>query len=93
MAQAPVFYGLFITILVTSALFVLWPGLPLVPVMIASQALNGVLLPAVLIIMLKLVNDRRLMGDQVNGPVANLIALATTALLITLTGVLLLMSL
>lgn len=91
-AQAPVFYGLFLAVLVTSALVVLWPGLPLVRVMVASQTLNGILLPAVLIIMLRLVNDRRLMGDRVNAPAANLIAWVTTALLIALTVTLLVLS-
>ncbi len=89
MAQAPVFYSIFLTVMGVSALVVLWPGLPLIPVMVASQALNGFLLPAVLIAMLRLVNDRRLMGDQVNGPGANAVAGGTTALLILLTVVLL----
>ncbi|MBI3997975.1 MAG: divalent metal cation transporter [Armatimonadetes bacterium] len=91
--QAPVFYGLFLAVLGTSALVVLWPGLPLVSVMVASQALNGALLPAVLFIMLRLVNDRRLMGDQVNGQAANLVAWATSVMLIILTGMLLVLSL
>ncbi|OFX35336.1 MAG: Mn transporter [Armatimonadetes bacterium RBG_16_67_12] len=93
LTQAPVFYGLFLALLGVSALVVLWPHLPLVPIMVASQALNGILLPAVLIIMLKLVNDRRLMGSRVNGSASNLIATATTALLVVLSGILLVMSL
>lgn len=92
-SQAPVFYGLFIAVLATSALVVLWPGLPLVRVMVSSQALNGILLPVVLVVMLRLVNDRRLMGDEVNRPTANLIAGATTALLIILSAALLFLSL
>ena len=92
-AEAPVFYGLFLAVLVTSALVVLWPGLPLVRVMVASQALNGILLPAVLVIMLRLVNDRRLMGRKVNSSGANAVALATSAILILLTLVLLVKSL
>ena len=92
-AEAPVFYGLFLAVLVTSALVVLWPGLPLVRVMVASQALNGILLPAVLVIMLRLVNDRRLMGRKVNSSGANAVAVATSAILILLTLVLLVKSL
>lgn len=92
-AEAPVFYGLFLAVLVTSALVVLWPGLPLVRVMVASQALNGILLPVVLVIMLRLVNDRRLMGHKVNSSGANIVALATSAILILLTLVLLVKSL
>ncbi len=93
MSQAPVFYGLFLAVLVTSALVVLWPGLPLVKVMVSSQALNGILLPVVLYSMLRLVNDRRLMGDRVNGSGANLIAGATTVLLVLLSVALLVFSL
>ncbi len=91
--QAPVFYGLFLALLGISALIVLWPGLPLVPIMVASQALNGVLLPAVLFVMLRLVNDHRLMGELVNRPASNVIAGATTALLVLLSLALLVMSL
>lgn len=91
-SQAPIFYGLFLAVLAGSALVVLWPGLPLVPVMVASQALNGILLPAVLVIILRLVNDRRLMGSRVNSHGANLIAGATTVLLILLTVMLLVKS-
>jgi Mn2+/Fe2+ NRAMP family transporter len=91
--QAPVFYGLFLALLGVGALAVLWPGLPLVPIMVASQALNGVLLPVILIAMLKLVNDRRLMGEQVNGSTSNAIAGATTVLLIALSAVLLVVAL
>lgn len=91
-SQAPIFYGLFLTVLAGSAAVVLWPGLPLVPVMVASQALNGILLPAVLVIILRLVNDRRLMGGRVNGKGANLVAGTTTVLLILLTVVLLVKS-
>lgn len=91
-SQAPIFYGLFLAVLAGSALVVLWPGLPLVPVMVASQALNGILLPAVLVIILRLVNDRRLMGSRVNSRGANLIAGTTTVLLILLTVMLLVKS-
>lgn len=91
--QAPVFYGVFLFILITSAAVVLWPGLPLVSVMVSSQTLNGILLPVVLISMLRLVNDRRLMGEHVNGPFENVVAIATTFLIILLTGALLILTL
>ncbi len=93
MRQAPVFYSIFLTVLSVSALIVLSPGLPLIPVMVASQALNGFLLPVVLIAMLRLVNDWRLMGNQVNRTGTNLIAGGTAALLIALTVVLLILTL
>jgi Mn2+/Fe2+ NRAMP family transporter len=92
LAQAPVFYGLFLAVLGASALVILWPGLPLIPVMVASQALNGILLPVVLIIMLRLVNDGRLMGAHTNGPAANAVAWATTVVLAGLSLALLLVT-
>ena len=91
-AQAPIFYGLFLAVLGASALVILWPGLPLIPVMVASQTLNGILLPVVLIIMLRLVNDRRLMGEHTNSAAANTIAWATTAALVGLSLALLLLN-
>jgi NRAMP (natural resistance-associated macrophage protein)-like metal ion transporter len=93
MAEAPTFYGIFLFMLVSSAVVVLWPSLPLVRVMVSSQTLNGILLPVVLISMLRLVNSPRLMGAHVNGAAANLIAGATTALLILLTIALLVLTL
>ncbi len=90
--QAPVFYGLFLMVLGVSALVILWPGLPLIPVMLASQTLNGILLPVILLIMLRLVNDPRLMGERVNSPATNAVAWATTVALIGLSLFLLLVS-
>lgn len=92
LTQAPVFYGLFLSVLAASALVILWPGLPLIPVMVASQALNGILLPVVLVIMLRLVNDGRLMGAYTNGTGANTVAWATMALLAGLSLALLLVT-
>ena len=41
------------------------------PAIIAAQALNGVLLPVVAIFLWLVMNDRRLLGDAVNGRLAN----------------------
>jgi Mn2+/Fe2+ NRAMP family transporter len=43
------------------------PGLSLIRVLIVTQVINGVLLPVILIAVLKLVNNRELMGSHVNG--------------------------
>jgi Mn2+/Fe2+ NRAMP family transporter len=47
------------------------------------------LLPVILFSILRLVNSPRLMGDMVNGPVYNVIARATTAVVTVLSVVLL----
>ena len=61
------------------------PHFPLVRVMVLSQVVNGILLPFVLIFMLRLVNDRELMGAHVNGRVFNAIAWTTVIVMIVLT--------
>jgi Mn2+/Fe2+ NRAMP family transporter len=61
-------------------------GVRPVPVIIAAQALNGLVLPAVAIFLLIAVNDRALMGDQhLNGPLANT-AMAVTAFVSVMLG-------
>ena len=76
-SDAPLFYTLFLVLIVTGAGTVLLPGFPLIKVMLFSQIANGVLLPVILAFMLKLVNDRNLMGDMKNGPIANVVAWVT----------------
>ena len=75
------------------ALAVLIPGVPLVPMILLSQDVNGLILPAILVYMLVLVNDRRLMGRYVNRRLANAVAGVTIAGLILLTALLLTSSL
>ena len=90
--QAPLFYGIFTATLFIGAATVLLPGISPLSAMLISQDLNGILLPVVLIFMLKLVNDKRLMGDYVNGLWSNIIAWTTVTVLIVLTLVLLVTS-
>jgi Mn2+/Fe2+ NRAMP family transporter len=47
---------------------ILIPGIPLIPLMLLSQVLNGILLPFVLVFILILINCRRLMGPYLNRP-------------------------
>jgi Mn2+/Fe2+ NRAMP family transporter len=79
--EAPIFHGLFTGMLVLGALVALIPGLPLIKLLIIIQVINGVLLPILLVFILRLVNDRHVMGRYVNGPVQNVIAWGTTILL------------
>ena len=59
----------------------------------ASQTLNGVLLPVILIVMLGLINDKRLMGRFVNGRAFNILAWIMVVVLILLTMILILVTL
>ncbi len=83
--EARQFYWLYTSILVIGALVVLAPNLPLVPIMLVSQIVNGMLLPFILIFMLVLINKRKLMGEWVNGPWFNGVAWALTVVMILLT--------
>lgn len=79
--EAPVFYGLYATIIILSALVVLIPGIPLFPIMWLSQSMNAILLPVLLVLVLKLANDRRVMGEWANRRVQNVLVVALTALI------------
>ena len=84
-SQAPQFFWLFTIIIVLSALIILIPDAPLIAIMYISQVVNGAVLPFVLIFMLRLINNRRIMGKFVNGPVFNIIAWVTVVIMIVLT--------
>jgi len=90
--EAPAFFSIFTGLLVVGALATLTPGLPLVSMILLSQDANGIILPAILVYMLILLNDRRIMGRYVNGRFANTIAGVTVAVLIVLTAVIVLSS-
>jgi NRAMP (natural resistance-associated macrophage protein)-like metal ion transporter len=83
--QAPQFFWLFTIIILVSAGLILIPNAPLMTIMFISQVVNGAVLPFVLFFMIMLINDRKLMGDYVNGPVFNIIAWLTVVIMIILT--------
>jgi NRAMP (natural resistance-associated macrophage protein)-like metal ion transporter len=83
--EAPVFYWLYTILIAAGAGVILTPNLNLVKISILSQVVNGVVLPFVLIFMLLLVNRKELMGEYVNSRVFNVVAWATTILMIALT--------
>jgi Mn2+/Fe2+ NRAMP family transporter len=84
-SEAKQFYVLYGSIIVVGAIPMLIPGMPLLKVMYFSQVCNGVLLPFVLLMMLKLVNDKSLMGEHTNGWVLNIVAYLTVILVIIMT--------
>ena len=82
--EAPSFYWLYTLLIACGAGVVLLPGFPLVPMILLSQVLNGVLLPVVMVIILLLVNRRELMHEWTNGPLYNLLAWAAVAVMVAL---------
>ena len=83
--EAPQFLGFYTAFIVIGAGVIMVPDVPLIKIMFLSQTINGILLPIVLIIMLKLVNDRELMGEYVNSRRMNIITWITVAILVLLT--------
>ena len=83
--EAPVFYWLYTILIIAGAGVILTPNLPLVKITILSQVVNGAVLPFVLIFMLLLINQKELMGEYVNSRLFNVVAWATTLLMIGLT--------
>lgn len=88
--EAPIFIGIFTFLVATGAAIAVVPNLPLIKVLLVTQVINGVLLPIILFAVLRLVNDRDLMGSHVNGPLYN-IAAWTTAIIVTLLSLLLML--
>ena len=91
--EAPQFYGLYSLMVFLGMGIILFPDVPLISIMFYSQVINGVLLPVILIFMLLLVNDRRIMGNYVNGWLLNLVSYVTIIVLIFLSGAMIFTSL
>jgi len=85
--EAPIFLGVFTFLIAVGAAIAVIPGLPLIRVLLVTQVINGLLLPIILFAILKLVNDRDLMGAHVNSRGYNLGAWLT-AVIITLLSLL-----
>lgn len=69
--EAPLFYSIIGFCILSCTLLVLIPNLPMIFILTASQALNTMILPVIFYIMLKLINDKKLMGTNTNGPIFN----------------------
>ncbi|HEX6046676.1 MAG TPA: Nramp family divalent metal transporter [Pyrinomonadaceae bacterium] len=80
--EAPIFLGTFTFLVAVGALIAIIPNLPLIRVLLVTQVINGLLLPVVLFAVLRLVNNRELMGAHVNGTLHN-IAAWLTAIVVT----------
>jgi len=84
-SQAPFFYSLFAAGLVLGAgLVMLLPSSSLLQLIFYAQVLQGAVLPLELVLMLVVVNRKRVMGTHVNGRAANIIGWGTAAIIGTL---------
>lgn len=75
--EAPLFYLIIGFCIFVSTILVFIPHLPIIFILTASQALNTIVLPIIFIVMLKLINNKGIMGKYTNGPIMNLITWIT----------------
>jgi Mn2+/Fe2+ NRAMP family transporter len=80
------------TLVAVGAIVALIPSLPVFGLLVAVQVLNALLLPVLLFFMLRLSDERRLMGDLVNGPRLRTVAWAT-AVIVSLLALMMLVNL
>lgn len=86
--RAPAFMGVFTSIIAISAALALLPSLPFTSALLLIQVLNALVLPVVVLSLMRLTNDRELMGDRANSWFLNLIGGGTAALMVTLSTLL-----
>jgi Mn2+/Fe2+ NRAMP family transporter len=87
--EAPFFYGLYTLLILGGGVAVmLIPNGRLMQWYVSSQALNGILLPVVIVLMLLLINRKDLMGTHTNSHWFNAIAW-TTAIIVSILSVIL----
>jgi Mn2+/Fe2+ NRAMP family transporter len=91
--EAPIFLGTFTFLVAVGAAIAVIPNLPLIRVLLVTQVINGLLLPIVLFAILRLVNNRELMGNRVNGPLYNIGAWLTAIIVTALSLLFILISL
>jgi len=83
--EAPAFYTLYTLLIIVGAGIVLIPRAPIWKILIYSQVGNGIWLPIVLIFILLLINRRDLMGEHTNTLTFNIVAWASSIIMIILT--------
>ncbi|HLD34412.1 MAG TPA: divalent metal cation transporter [Patescibacteria group bacterium] len=71
------FYSIILVSIFIPAAIVLLPKLSLIKVMIWSQDINGILLPFILIFVMKIINNKRIMGEHTNKAIGNVISWLT----------------
>ena len=87
--EAPLFIGIFTFQIIVAALTVLLGGDHLSLLITLPNLIGGALLPIILILSLKLINNRRVMGEYTNSRAGNIIAISTTVIVILLSVTLL----
>ena len=78
--DAPIFMGLFTFLIAVGAAIVAFTNVPLIPLILVSQDVQGLLLPVVLFFIIRLSSDPALMKRYVNGVVTRTVGIAVAVL-------------
>jgi Mn2+/Fe2+ NRAMP family transporter len=82
--EAPIFLGIFTSLIIVGALVALIPGIPQIRLLLITQSVNGLLLPIILIAIVKLSSNAEIMGEKANGIVFKVVAWTITAIIAVL---------
>jgi NRAMP (natural resistance-associated macrophage protein)-like metal ion transporter len=83
--EAPVFTGIFTGLMGVGVIVAtIISSSVAIQLLLVVQVIDCLLLPFILFSILRLVNNRRLMGDMVNGPIYNIVARATAVIVTAL---------
>ena len=75
--EAPQFYGIFLLLLILGGTIVMLPFLPLITILVVTQAINAILLIPVFIFLFILSNDKKLLGEYANNKLVNIVVIIT----------------
>jgi Mn2+/Fe2+ NRAMP family transporter len=78
--EAPIFMGLFTFLILAGAAVVALTKLPLIPLIVLSQDVQGLLLPVVLFFIVRLAGDRVVMKQHANGAITRTLGVAVAVL-------------
>jgi len=83
--DAKAFFSILLGLIFFASILILLPNLDLIPLILATQQVAGILVPVILIFMILLVNDKRIMGKYTNSKLQNGISIVTVVFIISLT--------
>jgi NRAMP (natural resistance-associated macrophage protein)-like metal ion transporter len=89
--DAPEYYTIFTLILLVGMAIILFPNAPLIQITLWAQVANGILLPIILFYIMRMINNKEIMGDYTNKAFHNLVGWSTALVLIILSVVLVLL--
>ncbi len=85
--EAPWFYGLYFLLMITSGIVVLIPNAPLVLITLFVQVVAVTLLPAALVFLILLLNNKKTMGEYTNTKSQNIINVAIVVAIIIISSI------